>query len=67
MRNLLSLVSQEPVLFDCSIEDNVKYGLKDVGHDKIVESAKLANIHEFIQSLPEVMRHYSLPIYAILQ
>jgi ABC-type multidrug transport system fused ATPase/permease subunit len=51
----MSLVSQEPILFDCSIWDNVAYGLEGkVTHDQIVAAAKLANIHDFIMSLPNV-------------
>ena len=49
-------MSQEPVLFDCSIAENIAYG--DNGNtvpmDRIIESARSANIHEFISSLPQV-------------
>ena len=50
------VVSQEPVLFDCSIEENITYGLVNVDHDDVVAAAKAANIHDFICSLPEVGR-----------
>ncbi len=54
MRGQIAMVSQEPVLFDCSIEDNITYGLKNISHAKVVEASKLANIHDFIMSLPTV-------------
>lgn len=55
VRDHIALVSQEPVLFNCSIKDNISYGLENVSYEKIVDSAKKANIHEFILSLPEVI------------
>jgi ABC-type multidrug transport system fused ATPase/permease subunit len=54
MRDQIALVSQEPVLFDCSIAENIAYGLENVEHDQIIDAAKMANIHEYIESLPEV-------------
>ncbi|XP_025081232.1 multidrug resistance protein 1-like [Pomacea canaliculata] len=54
LRSLLSVVSQEPVLFDCSIHDNIVYGLQnDVPMADVIAAAKTANIHEFISNLPE--------------
>lgn len=57
VRSHIGLVSQEPELFNRSVFDNIAYGL---GHDdgtvvtreQVVESAKLANAHEFIEELP---------------
>ena len=56
LRRQIGIVSQEPVLFDRSIADNIRYGanFREVGDEEIVEAAKAANIHNFIQSLPEV-------------
>ena len=58
LRHQIGVVSQEPVLFDMSIRDNISYGanFRDVGEDEIVEAAKAANVHEFVKSLPEVRR-----------
>uniref|UniRef100_A0A914WVT4 ABC-type xenobiotic transporter n=1 Tax=Plectus sambesii TaxID=2011161 RepID=A0A914WVT4_9BILA len=55
MRGHIALVSQEPVLFDCSIRENIIYGLDEstVSEDKINEAATLANIHKFISELPD--------------
>ncbi|XP_045621631.1 ATP-dependent translocase ABCB1 [Procambarus clarkii] len=54
VRNQLGLVSQEPVLFDLTIAENIAYGenCREVGHDEIVNAAKQANIHSFVESLP---------------
>ena len=56
LRRQISLVSQEPILFDMSIGDNIRYGahFREVSDEEIIEAAKSANIHDFIQSLPEV-------------
>ncbi|CAJ0575491.1 unnamed protein product, partial [Mesorhabditis spiculigera] len=53
LREQVCIVSQEPTLFDCSIAENITYGLdRQVPYDDIVEAAKLANIHTFILGLP---------------
>ncbi|KAI9224072.1 multidrug resistance protein 3 [Blastocladiella britannica] len=53
MRSHIALVGQEPQLFDLSIVDNIKYGKPDATMAEVEEAAKLANIHNFITSLPE--------------
>lgn len=58
MRGNMALVQQEPVLFDCSIMENITYGLVDMPYEKVVQSAKLANIHDFVLSLPEVSEYH---------
>ncbi|RXM98666.1 Multidrug resistance protein 2 [Acipenser ruthenus] len=52
---VMGLVSQEPILFDCSIAENIQYGdtTRVVTQEEIEEAAESANIHNFIQSLPE--------------
>ncbi|XP_062600445.1 ATP-dependent translocase ABCB1-like isoform X1 [Saccostrea cucullata] len=54
LRRQIGIVSQEPVLFDCSIAENIAYGdnFREVPMAEIIEAARNANIHEFIQSLP---------------
>nr|CAD1819431.1 unnamed protein product [Ananas comosus var. bracteatus] len=50
----VSIVSQEPVLFNCSIEENIAYGLDgSASIDSIENAAKMANAHEFISSFPD--------------
>ncbi|CAF3853721.1 unnamed protein product [Rotaria sp. Silwood1] len=54
-RSQIGIVSQEPVLFDMSIRENIAYGdnsRKDIPLDEIIQAAKNANIHDFIQLLP---------------
>ena len=53
LRTQLGIVSQEPILFDTSISDNIRYGANH-RDEEIIDSAKAANIHDFIQSLPQV-------------
>ncbi|XP_060638094.2 ATP-binding cassette sub-family B member 5 [Anolis sagrei] len=55
LRSRLGLVQQEPILFDCSIAENIQYGdnSRVVSQEEVEEAAKAANIHNFIQSLPE--------------
>ncbi|KAM4874401.1 ATP-dependent translocase ABCB1 isoform 2-T2 [Thomomys bottae] len=55
LRAHLGIVSQEPILFDCSIAENIAYGdnSRVVSQDEIVRAAKEANIHQFIDSLPD--------------
>ncbi|XP_045636266.1 bile salt export pump [Ursus americanus] len=55
LRSNIGIVSQEPVLFACSIMDNIKYGdnTKEIPMEKIIEAAKQAQLHDFIMSLPE--------------
>lgn len=55
-RSGFGLVSQEPVLFDYSIGENIAYGdnARTPAHHEVVDAAKQANIHNFIVSLPQV-------------
>ena len=55
MRSRLGIVSQEPVLFNKTIEENIKYGdnEKEVSMEEVIEAAKKANIHNFVSSLPQ--------------
>ena len=56
LRRQLGLVSQEPVLFDMSLRDNIAYGdnVRDVTLSEVMEAAIEANIHHFIKELPQV-------------
>ena len=52
----MGIVSQEPILFDMTIRENIAYGdnSREVTMDEIVQAAKLANIDDFIKKLPQV-------------
>nr|XP_006814548.1 PREDICTED: multidrug resistance protein 1-like [Saccoglossus kowalevskii] len=54
LRQQLGIVSQEPILFDRTIKDNIAYGdnSREVPMNEIIQAAKDANIHGFVQSLP---------------
>ena len=56
LRSQIGIVSQEPVLFDASIAENIRYGalFRDVSDDEVISAAKSANIHSFIETLPQV-------------
>lgn len=57
LRSHLGLVSQEPVLFDRTIAENIAYGDngRNIPMAEIMEAAKKANIHTFIAGLPLVI------------
>ena len=53
LRRLVGSVQQETILFNDTIEENIRYGTPNATHDEVVTAAKLANAHEFIMSQPE--------------
>ena len=53
LRRSLGIVLQDTHLFTGTIEDNIRYGNLDATHEQIVEAAKIANAHSFIEHLPE--------------
>jgi ATP-binding cassette subfamily B protein len=53
LRKRIALVPQETVIFAASAKDNIRYGRWDASDEEIVEAAKAANAHEFLDTLPE--------------
>ncbi|CAF1492249.1 unnamed protein product [Adineta ricciae] len=53
LRQNIGLVSQEPVLFATTIRNNIGYGKENATFEEIVEAAKQANAHPFIDILPQ--------------
>ncbi|OWF38381.1 ATP-binding cassette sub-family B member 10, mitochondrial [Mizuhopecten yessoensis] len=56
LRTQIGSVSQEPVLFSCSVAENIAYGAQDptkVTAEEVEEAAKKANAYHFIQTFPE--------------
>ena len=49
----IGVVSQEPVLFNTTIAENIRYGKSDVTRAQIEEAAKAENAFNFISELPE--------------
>ena len=48
----IGVVSQEPVLFDTTIAENICFGKLDATDEEIVQAAKSTNAHNFISELP---------------
>ena len=48
LRNLMGIVTQESILFNDTIFNNIAFGLKDVSEHDVEQAAKVANAHEFI-------------------
>lgn len=48
IRDQVAIVTQEPILFNDSIYNNISFGLPNITKDKVIEAAKAANAHEFI-------------------
>lgn len=53
LRMAIGIVPQETFLFDETIEENIRYGKVDATKEEVVEAAKAANIHNFIEKLPD--------------
>ena len=53
LRELVTVVTQEPILFDTTILENIRYGRPDAAFEEVVEAARAAPVHEFIEELPE--------------
>jgi ABC transporter fused permease/ATP-binding protein len=56
LRRQIGVVSQEPLLFSCSIEENIRYGKQDATPEEIQAAARAANAHEFVSRFPEGYR-----------
>ncbi len=52
LRQLFGVVSQENILFNDTIKNNISYGVKDFSDDEIIEVAKMANCYNFISNMP---------------
>ena len=53
LRTMMGIVTQETILFNESIKNNIAYGLDDYPFEKIIEASKTANAHNFIVQMPE--------------
>ena len=53
LRRLIGSVQQETILFNDTLENNIKYGSPEATHEQVVAAAKLANAHDFIMAQPE--------------
>lgn len=66
IRGKIGLVSQEPVLFSCSILDNISYGKDGASKEEIRAAVELANASTFIDKLPQVLSSHKW-IFQFLQ
>jgi ABC-type multidrug transport system fused ATPase/permease subunit len=53
LRDRVSLVLQDALLFSGTIRDNIAFGRPDASDGQIIEAARIANCHEFVRRLPE--------------
>jgi subfamily B ATP-binding cassette protein MsbA len=53
LRKMLGIVSQEPVLFNDSVFNNIAFGLERVSEQEVMDAARIANAHDFIMQMPE--------------
>ncbi|MBT4291376.1 ATP-binding cassette domain-containing protein, partial [bacterium] len=53
LRNCMGIVTQEVILFNDSVANNIAYGIEDASDQDIETAAKAANAHEFISALPD--------------
>lgn len=62
LREKIGVVAQEPVLFDTSIMENIRWGRDGVSDNEVIEAAKKANAFDFIEKLPQVFQISSINI-----
>lgn len=53
LRESISIVTQEPILFSSSVGENIRYGRLEASGLEVAEAAKAAHAHDFIQRLPQ--------------
>jgi subfamily B ATP-binding cassette protein MsbA len=53
LRSFIGVVTQETILFNDTVRNNIAYGLQDITIDAIIEAAKAANAHNFISELKD--------------
>jgi len=59
LRKQMGIVTQDSILFNDNIANNISLGIENPSHDKIVAAAKIANAHDFIMEIPE---QYESPV-----
>lgn len=53
LRNQMGLVTQDSIMFNGSISDNVKIGKQDATDEEVIQALKIANAYEFVHNLPQ--------------
>lgn len=58
LRQHIAMVPQQPVLFSADVWHNIRYGNPDASDEQVIEAAKAANAHDFIEKLPDGYASY---------
>jgi ABC-type multidrug transport system fused ATPase/permease subunit len=58
LRDAISFVPQEPVLFHRTLMENIRYGRRGASDEEVLQAARQAHCHEFIERLPEKYNTY---------
>jgi subfamily B ATP-binding cassette protein MsbA len=53
LRGLMGIVTQETILFNDTVFNNIAFGMENVDRESVITAAKIANAHEFISSMPD--------------
>ncbi len=53
LRGLMGIVSQDTILFNDTVFNNIAFGMENISKEKVIEAAKIANAHEFIMALEQ--------------
>ncbi len=53
IRGLMGIVTQESILFNDTVFNNIAFGMLNVSEEEVMEAARIANAHEFIEKMPE--------------
>jgi ATP-binding cassette subfamily B (MDR/TAP) protein 8 len=51
--NVIGYIDQQPILFGCSIKENIRYGRENATNEEIYAASKMSQSHDFIESLPD--------------
>ena len=52
LRGLMGIVSQETILFNDTVFNNIAFGIESASEEEVIAAAKVANAHEFIENMP---------------
>jgi subfamily B ATP-binding cassette protein MsbA len=53
IRNLMGVVTQDSILFNDTVHHNIAFGMDNITREDVIEAAKAANAHEFIEQMPD--------------
>ncbi|MBQ2348582.1 MAG: ABC transporter ATP-binding protein, partial [Clostridia bacterium] len=53
LRGLFGIVTQDTILFNDTVTNNISFGLENCNEEDVIKAAKIANAHDFIMELPE--------------